>query len=307
MTGTVLAVGGEGDDAATSFEPHRRRLVGLAYRMLGSVSDAEDIVQDAYLRWHATDRRRVANAGAFLSKTVARLCLDYLKSARHRREAYVGPWLPEPFLDDGIGQNGQDGGLADDLSVTLLLALERLSPLERAAFLLHDIFDLDFAEVAGAIGRTEAACRQLAARARRHVQDARPRFSVPRDEGARIAEAFLAASRGGDVGALQRLLAEDAIAYTDGGGIRPAALNPIFGRAKIARLYTGIARKTARRIPAVVYRGPINGMVGFITLEADGRLQTTALDIQGGVITAIYIVRNPEKLAHLERRFAGRG
>jgi len=293
----------DGDAAAVqAFEPHRRRLRGLAYRMLGSVADAEDVVQDAYLRWHATDRRRVADARAFLSKTVVRLCLDHLKSARHRRESYVGPWLPEPLLDEAADPAGADIDLADDLSVALLLVLERLSPLERAAFLLHDVFDLGFAEIADALGRNEAACRQLAARARRHVQSAPPRFAVPLDEGARLADAFLAASRSGDVAALGRLLAADAVAYTDGGGRKAAALNPIRGRDKLLRFYAGLARKAGQLFPEVVYRGRINGLAGFITVEADDTLQTTALDIRDGVIAALYIVRNPEKLAHLDRR-----
>lgn len=289
--------------AAGTFEPHRRRLEGLAYRMLGSVSDAEDIVQDAYLRWHAADRSQVVDVRAFLSKTVARLCLDHLKSARHRREAYVGTWLPEPLLGEAPDPAES---LVEDLSIALLLALERLSPLERAAFLLHDVFDLEFAEIAEALDRNEAACRQLAARARRHVQAARPRFAVPREEGERLAAAFLAASRDGDIAALRRLLAEDAIAFTDGGGRRPAALRPICGRARLLRFYAGLARKAGSHRPAVVYRGPINGLAGYITLQADGILQSTALDIRDGAIVAIYVVRNPEKLIHLEGRLAGR-
>lgn len=300
MSGNVPAAA---EAAAQSFEPHRRRLRGLAYRMLGSVADAEDIVQEAYLRWHATDRARVANAGAFLSKTVARLCLDTLKSARHRRETYVGPWLPEPVLDEAGGADGSD--LADDLSVALLLALERLSPLERAAFLLHDVFDLDFAEVADTLGRNAAACRQLAARARRHVRSARPRFPVDREEEARLADAFMAAARGGDIAALGRLLAADAVAYTDGGGRKAAALNPIHGRDKLLRFYAGLARKTGGLMPEVVYRGRINGLAGFVTVETDGTLQTTALDIRDGAVAAIYVVRNPDKLAHLDRRRLG--
>ena len=170
--------------------------------------------------------------------------------------------------------------LADDLSVALLMALERLSPLERAAFLLHDVFDLGFPEVAEAIGRNEAACRQLAARARRHVRETRPRFPVSREAEARVAEAFLAASRGGDVDGLRRLLAEDAVAYTDGGGRRPAALNPVRGRPRLLRFYAGLARKAEGQAPVVVHRGRINGMAGYVTLEPDGILQTTALDIR---------------------------
>ena len=157
------------EDAARSFEPHRRRLMALAYRMLGSLAGAEDAVQEAYVRWHATDRTRIQSPRAFLSRVVTRLCLDELKSARSRRETYVGPWLPEPVLDDEALIVDAENEYADDLSVALLLTLERLSPLERAAFLLHDVFDLSFAEVGETLGRGEAACRQLAARAREHV------------------------------------------------------------------------------------------------------------------------------------------
>ncbi len=297
MTGLFVAFEDDGD-AARSFEPHRRRLVGLAYRMLGSVTDAEDAVQDAFLRWHATDRSAVDNVGAFLSKTVARLCLDHLKSARRRRETYIGPWLPEPLIEDAAGD-----ALADDISVALLLALERLSPLERAAFLLHDVFDMAFVEVADALGRNEAACRQLAARARRHLRDTKPRFPLSRDEETRLAEAFLVASRSGDVDGLRTLLAEEAVAFTDGGGKRVAALNPIRGRDRLLRFFSGIARKTGGLAPVVVHRGPINGLVGYVTLEADGALQTTALEIRDGLVAAIYVVRNPDKLTHLGERF----
>ncbi len=185
-------------DSAQSFEPHRRHLTGLAYRMLGSLAEAEDIVQDAYLRWHGAERGAIANPRAFLSKTVTRLCLDHIKSARVRREEYIGPWLPEPVLDPAALAPDSASDMAHDLSMALMLALERLSPLERAAFLLHDVFDMEFAEIAPALERNEAAVRQLAARARAHVEAARPRFAATPDEGAKLAEAFLAASRSGD-------------------------------------------------------------------------------------------------------------
>jgi RNA polymerase sigma-70 factor, ECF subfamily len=286
-------------EGAGTFEAHRRHLLGLAYRMLGSLAEAEDAVQEAYLRWHATDRAQVANPRAFLSTVVTRLCLDHLKSAQAQRESYVGPWLPEPVVDDAALAAETASDYAHDLSVALMLTLERLSPLERAAFLLHDVFDMGFAEIASALGRSEAACRQLAARARTHVHSARPRFPAAADEGARLADAFRAAAASGDAAALARLLAEDAVLYTDGGGKRPAALNPIHGADKIARLLAALARKAA---PAEEWRfcpARINGAPGYILAEPDGAKQTVAFDVQDGRITAVYVVRNPDKLRRI--------
>ena len=224
-------------DPALSFEPHRRRLLGLAYRMLGSLAEAEDAVQDAYLRWHAVDRDEVKDSRAFLTTATTRICLDVLRSARARREEYVGPWLPEPVVDPRALAPDAQTELAEDLSIALLLALDRLSPLERAAFLLHDVFDCSFSEVASALGRSEAACRQLATRARTHVREARPRDeSVARDRGddattkhEELVVAFVDASRSGDLDALMSMLAEDARLVADGGGKVQAALNVIEG------------------------------------------------------------------------------
>jgi len=279
--------------AADQFQALRPRLVRLAYRMLGSMTETEDIVQEAWLRWHGTDRSTVRDPVAYLSRTVTRLCLDHLKSARVKRETYIGPWLPEPVFD-AEAEEGED-----DLSLTLMMALERLSPLERAAFLLHDVFGIEFEQVAATLDREPAACRQLAARARRNVRAARPRFPVPQDEGQRMVDAFFAASRSGDLQGLQALLAENVVAYTDGGGIKNAALNPLFGFRRVAGLLMGVARKSAFATPPVLYRGLINGLPGFATLEAGDTLQTTALQIEDGRITAIYVVRNPEKLRHI--------
>lgn len=281
-------------DAAERFQPLRPGLVRLAYRMLGSIAEAEDVVQEAYIRWHQTDRSVVREPGAFLSKTVTRLCLDILKSARVKRETYIGPWLPEPVLET----DGEEDR-AEDLSLTLMMALERLSPLERAAFLLHDVFGLGFDEVATTLDRDPAACRQLAARARKNVRAERPRYAIDREEGERVTDAFFAASRTGDLSGLRNLLAENVVSYTDGGGIRNAALNPLFGFRRVAGLFLGVARKSGGQLPTILYKGPINGLPGFVTLEEDGMVQTTALDIEDGRIVGVYIVRNPEKLRHL--------
>ena len=289
-----------GDRAVDAFEAHRDHLLGLAYRMLGSIAEAEDVVQEAYLRWHGADADEVADPRACLARVVTRLGLDYLKSARVRREHYVGPWLPEPVVDADALSAGTSSEYADDVTVALLLALERLSPLERAAFLLHDVFDLDFAEVARTLDRTEAACRQLAARGRAHVREARPRFPVEPGAADRLAAAFLAASREGDADALRALLAEDAVLRSDGGGKRSAALAPILGRDRIARFLAGIARKV-REAGHVLTATParINGQPGFVLRDADGMVQTMALEIRDGAVVAIDIVRNPDKLGHL--------
>jgi RNA polymerase sigma-70 factor, ECF subfamily len=286
------------DDAALSFEPLRGTLIGLAYRMLGSRAEAEDIVQDAYLRWHATDRSEVREPRAFLSKAVTRLCLDHLKSARVQREDYVGPWLPEPVLDDGALSTEGAGEYANDLSVALLLTLERLSPLERAAFLLHDVFDLSFEQVGEALGREAAACRQLASRARSHVREEKPRFQPTREEEGRVFAAFIAAVGSGDIAALSRVLAQDAVYYSDGGGKVKAALKPIHGPELIARFLVGILAKYGT--PEIRYRATrVNGMPGLLVFGPEGPIQTFALEIREGLIARLYTVRNPDKLRHL--------
>jgi RNA polymerase sigma-70 factor (ECF subfamily) len=276
--------------------PHRGRLLGLAYRMLGSRSDAEDVVQDAYLRFAGA--QDVHNPEAFLVTVVTRLCLDRLKSAKAQREIYVGPWLPEPVFDaEGLSADAATE-LADDLSFALLLALDRLSPMERAAFLLHDVFDTPFSEIAGMLGRTEASCRQLASRARRAVRDNRPPPARAPDNHARLLQAFSEAVASGNVAQLVTLLREDAVALTDGGGRKTAARNPIRGAERIARFFIGIAAKNAghdmRIEPAM-----INGAAGAL-LYLDGELDNTmSMAIDGDKIAAIYIVRNPDKLRHL--------
>ena len=280
------------DDAISSFDPLRPGLIRLAYRMLGSVADAEDVVQEAFLRWMGADRAAVDVPEAFLRRTVTRLCLDHLKSARHRRETYIGPWLPEPLVEAEAE--------SDDVTLPLMLALERLSPLERAAFLLHDVFGLAFDEVAATIGRDPAACRQLAARARAHVRAGRPRFKVEQASGLALAEAFFHASRSGDMAALGALLAEDVAMHADGGGKRSAALEPILGAEHVLTLHAALALLFAKHGSTLVRTGFVNGLPGFVTREGDGELQTTALEIEDGRVTAIYVVRNPDKLGHLE-------
>ena len=274
--------------AAAAFEPIRPRLLRVAYRMLGSVADAEDVVQEAFIRWLKAERDAVREPEGFLIRTVTRLCLDVLKSARHRRETYVGPWLPEPVVE------AEADRLDDDVTLPLLLALERLSPLERAAFILHDVFGVGFAEIGETIGKDAAACRQLASRARTNVRAARPRFPLPEERSLAIAEAFFTASRSGDMSALQALLAADVVVVADGGGKRPAATQPIIGREAVMTLLSRLAGMHS----TIVRYGIINGLPGFISAESDG-WQTTALLIEDGQVKGIYVVRNPDKLGHL--------
>ena len=287
------------------FEQERRRLTGLAYRMLGSLADAEDVLQDAWLRWQKADRASVDNPAAFLTAVVTRLSLDRLKSARARRETYVGPWLPEPLLEGADLAIEPEAEIAADLSVALLLALERLSPLERAAFLLHDIFERPFSEVARILDREEGACRVLANRARQHVQLDRVRFPLRGDEGERYARAFATAAKAGDFSALQGLLAENAVLTADGGGKKAAIPRPMNGRDAIARFFARIA--SAPKLPAVRRQRflAINGLPGFLTEFEGGDLQTTALEIADGRITALYVVRNPDKLERLRGLLEG--
>lgn len=274
------------------FQRERKRLVRLAYRMLGSFSDVEDVVQDAWLRWEKVEAG-IDSPEAYLTRVVTRLCLDRLKSARARRETYVGPWLPDPLM----GSVDPDETIADDITVTLMLAMERLSPLERAAFLLHDVFDIALSDIAVTLGREPAAVRQLASRARKHVQAARPRFSVEAAEANRITHAFFVAARDGDTASLASLLAQDVEIHSDGGGKVLAFRNVIRGLDCALRLFAGLRRKnapTAQLLRTV----EIDGLPGYISVDRD-LVQTTALDIRDGKITAIYIVRNPDKLRHL--------
>ena len=281
------------DATSSAFEAQRPRLLRLAYRMLGSLAEAEDVVQDAWLRWSRVEES-VDQPSAYLTRIVTRLCLDQMRSARARRETYVGAWLPDPL----VGSTEDQEERADDITLTLMLALERLSPLERAAFLLHDVFGVALNDVAGTLDRDAAAVRQLASRARRHVQEAKPRYAVEQAEAERITRAFFAAVCDGDVASLRTLLAEDVVLRADGGGKVLAFHNPIHGIAKMLRLFAGIARKYASR-PELLRLATIDGLPGYVSIDRGDFLQTTALEVREGRIAAIYITRNPDKLRHV--------
>jgi RNA polymerase sigma-70 factor (ECF subfamily) len=278
-------------------EPHRPRLLGLAYRMLGDRAEAEDVLQDAFIRFAGA--REVDHPAAFLTTTVTRLCLERLKIERSRRESYVGPWLPDPVLDAAALAPDATTEFADDISFALMLTLERLSPAERAAFLLHDVFDLSFRAVSAALGRSEAACRQLAARARKAVRGERQREKISPHDHARIIQAFFAAVRSGDLAGLTAVLREDAVMITDAGGAGPAALKPIRSASNIARLVIRGTRKFGAMRPSRISHAAINGMHGLIAYRGDRPDQAIAFEFAGSQIAAIYVVRSPAKLARL--------
>jgi RNA polymerase sigma-70 factor (ECF subfamily) len=298
------------DDTAR-FEQHRATLTRLAYRMLGSNAEAEDIVQDAYLRWSgAQPRTTIADDAAYLRATVTRLALDRLRSARARRETYVGPWLPEPIMMDDAADPAQAAALADDVSFALMLALERLSPLERAAFILHDVLDVPFAEIATTLDRSEEATRRLASRAREHVREPRNRRSTQREATSCMRDAFADALRAGDIEALTHLLTDDVVLLSDGGGKAPAAINPLIGPARVSAFLIGLAKKRAADVTAVI-PALLNGDPGFIVLGNergfdDGVIQTLAIETNGTQITAIYVTRNPDKLHGIAAHLAAR-
>ena len=275
------------------FESERPRLLRLAYRMLGSFSEAEDVVQDGWLRWTGVTLS-VDRPAAYLTRIVTRLCLDRLKSARMRRETYVGPWLPDPLL----GSLDPTDTMGDDITITLMLAMERLSPLERAAFLLHDIFEVPLKDIAATLDREPAAVRQLATRARRNVRGERRRYSIDIAEAHRIARAFFDAARGGDTTTLASLLAQDVEIHADGGGKVSAFRNVVHGIENALRLF-GHVSGHEKRLPTLLRTAIIDGLPGYISNDAEGHIQTTALDVEDGRVRAIYIVRNPDKLAHI--------
>jgi RNA polymerase sigma-70 factor (ECF subfamily) len=279
-----------------AFEAQRPRLTRLAYRMLGSVHEAEDVVQDAWIRWTRAPAD-VADPAAWLVRTATRLAIDRLRADKAERERYRGPWLPEPLVEPFTTDPVER---AEDVSVAFLLALERLSPLERAVFLLHDVFDEDYAAVAETLGRSEPAVRQLASRAREHVRDARPRFSVSSERAVELAHAFMAASAQDNPAALAALLAEDAVLISDGGGKRKAALRVMVGREDILKLLEGLKWRGAGLSEAErITPAWINGAPGVVLQLPDGPATLAVEPDEAGLIGAVYLVRNPDKLAHV--------
>ncbi len=279
------------DGALESFEAHRPSMIAIAYRMLGSVAEAEDIVQEAWLRWQAAAREGVRSDRAFLSTVVTRLCLDRLKSARANREQYVGPWLPEPVRTDMPVD-------PESISLAFLVLLESLSPVERAVYLLHEVFGYSHSEVARMVGKEEAACRQSLHRARAHIQARRPRFAPSKEAHERLVTGFMSACLSGDLEGLERLLAHDVTSWADGGGkVRGAALNPVRGAESVARLFLGIMKKApAGIVPELT---EVNGWPALV-LWLDGAVfDVMSFETDGEHIHAIRSVLNPEKLARV--------
>lgn len=279
------------------FEKSRKRLFGLAYRMLGSASDAEDIVQETWLRAHDAAADDIRSPEAYFVTIATRLCLDALKSAKKKRETYIGPWLPEPIGDtNGLSPENQLE-FADDLSFALLMTLEKLSPPERAAFLLHDVFDAPFPDIAATLGKSEAACRQLASRARKAVRAERQTRKIAPEAHAALLEKFAAAVATGDAKNIETLLAADCVAYSDGGGVKTAALNPIFGADRVARFFAGLAGKAMRQgLMPSFETGVVNGAPALLLYDGAELDQTLSIAISDRKIAALYLVRNPDKL-----------
>jgi RNA polymerase sigma-70 factor (ECF subfamily) len=289
--------------ASEALERQRERLFAIAYGMLGITSDAEDVVQEAFARWHQVDHSAVRSPAAFLTTVVTRLAIDRLRSAERRRVEYVGPWLPEPLVS---GLDPADVVTeAEQLSLALLATLERLNPVERAVFLLRDVFDFDYAEIAEVVGKEGANCRQIGRRARARIGEPLRRYRATRAEEDELLRAFVAAAEGGDVEGLTALLARDAVLWTDGGGRVKAALQPVYGANRIARFAIGIASKEPPEVRILPVR--VNGDPGLRTDTASGPRGVVAFELAEGSIVGIRIVVNPDKLRHLERRAAQLG
>jgi RNA polymerase sigma-70 factor (ECF subfamily) len=283
------------------YEELRPLLFSIAYRMVGSVSEAEDIVQEAFLRYHRAEAEgeEIDSPKSFLSTVTTRLSIDYLRSARAQREEYVGEWLPEPLLTDPDADTAQHAETADSLSLAFLVLLESLTPVERAVFLLHDVFGYGYDQVSDVVGKSEDNTRQLAVRARRHVDDRRPRFEASREERERLADRFFDAVEDGDTDGLVGLLAHDVVVYGDGDRKGPAWRRPIYGRDNVSRLLLGL-RDQWTKVGVTVRRTEINGQPGALFLDREGRLiNIFSLDVAEGAVQTIRSIANPEKLGHL--------
>jgi RNA polymerase sigma-70 factor, ECF subfamily len=282
------------------YEDLRPLLFSIAYRMLGSASEAEDIVQDAFLRFHQAEKEEeIDNVKAYLSTITTRLAIDHLRSARVRRESYVGPWLPEPLLTEAVPDASQHAETADSLSMAFLVMLESLSPVERAVFLLREVFDYPYDEIADVIGKSEDNTRQLAVRARKHVEERRPRFEADKQARDELAGRFFAAAEEGNTEGLLKLLADDVVLYGDGGGKGPAIQKPLYGAEKVARFMLGLMRQVPR-LEITLEPAEVNGEAGFISRDREGRVASVlSLQVADGQIISLRSVVNPDKLTHL--------
>ncbi len=283
---------------AETFEAHRDLMFGVAYRMLGTVADAEDAVQDAWLRWSAAPRRNVAQPRAYLTKIITNTALNRLRSVRARREAYLGPWLPEPLLTKENPDLAERAVVAESVSLAMLVVLESLTPEERAVFVLREVFGYSHAEIGAALDRTDASVRQLAHRAREHVQARRPKFAVDRGQQDEVTRRFLDAAGGGDLDELMAVLAPEVTLTSDGGGVARAALRPVSGADKVARLLFGIRRKAGLDVPGLRSElAQVNGGPGLLFTAGDRAAAAMTWEVSGGQVTAIHLITNPDKLA----------
>ncbi|HEX6460125.1 MAG TPA: RNA polymerase sigma-70 factor [Thermoleophilaceae bacterium] len=285
--------------AGAAFSELRRLMFSIAYRMTGSVTDAEDIAQEAFIKFERArrDGTEVESPRSWLATVTTRLAIDHLRSARRQRETYVGPWLPEPLLTDSAPSPAEHAEVADTLSQAFLVMLETLSPVERAVFLLHDVFGYDYPAVSEAVQKSEQNCRQIAARARRHVEARRPRFDLDERHRRELFDRFLAASESGDTEGLKEILAADVVLYSDGGGKAAAARRPVAGSERVAKLMVGVTRKRARRGRSSWQPATVNGQPGAMQVEPDGSVSAVlTVDVLDGVIQTVRIMRNPDKL-----------
>jgi RNA polymerase sigma-70 factor (ECF subfamily) len=288
----------EPQDRAGSFHQYRSLLFSIAYRMLGSVADAEDMLQETFIRWQKSSDEDIRSPRAFLVTIVSRLCINHLQSARVQREEYVGQWLPEPLLTGPGSDPFEASRLDESLSLAFLLLLERLTPMERAVFLLREVFDYEYAEIAQALGQNEANCRQILGRARKHIAESRPRFDASPQQSEQMLRQFLDATSNGDLHGLVALLSSEVVFHSDGGGKAAAVPNLVYGPDNVARAVLGGLRKL---VPKNVVRRMthINGQPGIVSY-VDGRpFSIFTMDIADGLVRNIYVVTNPEKLAHL--------
>jgi RNA polymerase sigma-70 factor, ECF subfamily len=280
------------------FEEHRRTLARLAYRMLGSLADADDVLQEAYLRWTRENRDNIEAPRAYLSSIVTRLCIDQRQSFEARKQTYIGPWLPEPVVEPGEAGPSERLEVAESVSLAFLLVLETLTPVERAAYLLRRVFDYGYAEISEVLGKSEPNCRQLVSRAEDRIRELRPRFDPDPAQAERLTDAFLQACSTGDLNAFMQILASDAVLYSDGGGKVVAALAPIRGADRIARFFGGIMKKLPADLE--IRRVRVNGQPGVMTVGGGHIHHVMTIDVMENRIGACFIVSNPDKLTRVE-------
>jgi len=283
------------------FEGHRALLFGIAYRMLGSVADAQDMVQECYLRWHQSAGEVIRSPQAWLTTVITRLCINHLQTARVKRETYVGPWLPEPLIDEAAKDPAHTSMLADSLSLAFLVLLETLSPDERAVFIRREGFECEFADIAASVGKSEENCRQILARARKRIEEGRPRYDASRADADKIVGPFVAALRDGDLETMLTRLADNVVLVADAGGRPGALLKPLHGAGPVAHAMLNATKRTGGN-GADVQPATVNGLPGFVRFNDDRAQAVLAFGVAGGRIAAVFVISNPDKLRHIQRQ-----